>query len=76
MRYVAGDIKRDSAHTPQADFRQPNFKEAFYGRNYDDLLAIKAKYDPFDMFYARTAVGSDRWYTKVDGHLCRTSGHD
>lgn len=56
----------------KADFRQPNFQQAFYGANYQTLRQIKAKYDPFDMFYATTAVGSDEWTESSDGRLCRT----
>lgn len=55
----------------QADFRQPNFKSAFYGANYDKLRAIKKKYDPADLFYAITAVGSDEWEVSEDGRMCR-----
>jgi len=43
----------------QADFRQPDWKSAFYGENYKSLSQIKAKYDPHSVFYALTAVGSD-----------------
>ncbi|KAI1459879.1 FAD-binding domain-containing protein [Annulohypoxylon moriforme] len=54
----------------EADFQAPDFKTTFYGGNYDKLLAIKNKYDPDDIFYAKTAVGSDRWEQRVDGRLC------
>lgn len=56
---------------PQADPQQPNWQEAFYGVNYDRLLAIKGKYDPHGNFYAHTAVGSDKWVQESDGRLCR-----
>ncbi|KAI2627948.1 FAD-binding domain-containing protein [Hypomontagnella submonticulosa] len=54
----------------EADFQEPDFKTTFYGANYKKLLAIKRKYDPDDIFYAVTAVGSDRWEEKSDGRLC------
>ncbi|KAI1105750.1 FAD-binding domain-containing protein [Jackrogersella minutella] len=54
----------------EADFQAPDFKVTFYGENYGKLLAIKKKYDPDDIFYAKTAVGSDRWEERVDGRLC------
>ncbi|KAL2008121.1 hypothetical protein VTN00DRAFT_8103 [Thermoascus crustaceus] len=60
------------AYLNEADFRQPNFQQAFYGSNYQTLRQIKDKYDPFDMFYATTAVGSDEWTESSDGRLCRT----
>lgn len=56
----------------QADFRQPDFQKHFYGTNYDRLLSIKAKYDPYSLFYAPTAVGSEAWTQREDGRLCRS----
>lgn len=61
------------AYMNEADFRQPNFQRAFFGVNYPRLRQIKAKYDPFDMFYGITAVGSDEWTEQEDGRLCRTA---
>lgn len=55
----------------QADFRQPDFQQAFFGVNYHKLQAIKAKYDPDDLFYALTAVNSDQWAEQQDGRLCK-----
>ncbi|KAJ5470348.1 hypothetical protein N7530_007705, partial [Penicillium desertorum] len=62
---------QSGAYMNEGDFQQPNFKEVFYGTNYDTLRLIKAKYDPNDIFYARTAVGSDEWTESEDGRLCR-----
>ena len=55
----------------EADFHLATWKEDFYGENYAKLRAIKAKYDPGDLFYATTAVGSDAWSVAADGRLCR-----
>ncbi|KAI0866916.1 putative 6-hydroxy-D-nicotine oxidase [Xylaria cubensis] len=63
----------------EADVAEPNFQQAFYGTNYDRLLAIKKSVDPWDTFWAPTAVGSENWYITnqqswlpgQDGHLCR-----
>jgi hypothetical protein len=60
-----------SAYLNEADFKQPDFKEVFYGANYAKLESIKKKYDPSNLFYAVTAVGSDFWEPQEDGRLCR-----
>jgi hypothetical protein len=61
------------AYLNEADFQQPNWQETFYGFNYPRLRAVKAKYDPRDLLYAVTAVGSETWTSDSDGRLCRTS---
>lgn len=58
------------AYLNEADFRQPDFQDVFYGNNYDTLLSIKNKYDPEGLFYALTAVGSEKWASRLDGRLC------
>jgi hypothetical protein len=55
----------------EANFRQSDWQDAFYGVNYDSLLAIKDKYDPDQLFYGLTAVGSHRWAVQNDGRLCQ-----
>jgi hypothetical protein len=62
-----------SAYLNVADFRQPDYKDVFYGKNYAKLESIKAKYDPFNLFYAVTAVGSDFWKPQEDGRLCKAN---
>lgn len=60
-----------AAYVNEGDPFQANWKEAFFGPNYDRLLAIKDKYDPEGVFYARKTVGSDRWHVAEDGRMCR-----
>lgn len=55
----------------EADFRQPDFQEAFFGDNYDALLAIKEKWDPNGLFYSTKGVGSEFWTVADDGGMCR-----
>ncbi|KAF9891408.1 hypothetical protein FE257_004264 [Aspergillus nanangensis] len=59
------------AYLNEGDFRQPDFQRVFYGENYARLRRVKAKYDPDDLFYGTTAVGSDEWRVSDDGRLCR-----
>lgn len=61
------------AYINEADFQQPDFQRVFFGDNYPALKAVKSKYDPSDVFYALTAVGSEAWYEDQSqgGRLCR-----
>lgn len=66
------------AYMNEADVEEPDFQSRFYGRNYDRLLEIKEKRDPWRLFYAVTAVGSEEWMVEgtrglptQQGRLCR-----
>ncbi|KAF2678436.1 FAD/FMN-containing isoamyl alcohol oxidase-like protein MreA [Lentithecium fluviatile CBS 122367] len=66
------------AYMNEANTEEPNFQEAFYGGNYEKLLEIKRKRDPWGAFYAVTGVGSDEWVVEgtsglptQQGRLCR-----
>ena len=60
-----------SCYLNEGDFNQPDWKDVFYGVNYNALEAIKNKYDPHHQFYAVTAVGSDYYAVQGDGRLCK-----
>jgi hypothetical protein len=52
----------------EGDILEPDWQQSFYGANYERLLGIKRKYDPGDVFWAITAVGSEGWAVRnVDG---------
>lgn len=55
----------------EANRLDPDYKVDFYGDHYDRLYRIKRVYDPDDVFYCPTCVGSDRWRETDDGVLCR-----
>ncbi|KAI5805293.1 FAD binding domain-containing protein [Peziza echinospora] len=54
----------------EANIYEPDWQNDFYGTNYARLLKIKEEVDPKDVFWAKTAVGSDKW-VEVNGRLCR-----
>lgn len=68
---LAGLTPNGSCYLNEGDFQQPDWKDVFYGSNYDKLEAIKNKYDPDHIFYAVTAVGSDYYEVHEDGRLCK-----
>ncbi|KAL9023674.1 MAG: hypothetical protein Q9196_007050, partial [Gyalolechia fulgens] len=49
----------------EGDPYQPDWQQTFYGANYQKLREIKRKYDPRDLFYATTAVGSEEWVVEA-----------
>lgn len=62
----------------EASVMEPNWQWAFFGENYPRLMSIKKKWDPWALFYATTAVGSEEWEVRdkgplktQDGRLCR-----
>ncbi|KAI7778255.1 restculine oxidase precursor [Diaporthe eres] len=55
------------AYMNEADVNEPGWQQAFYGDNYGYLYELKQRYDPWGLFYAPTAVGSEDWY--VTGQL-------
>ncbi|EMR66545.1 putative fad linked oxidase-like protein [Eutypa lata UCREL1] len=59
----------------EGDVMEPDFQQAFFGSHYDRLLDIKNKYDPWDTFWAPTAVGSEGWYiTRQEDYLVTQTG--
>ncbi|KAI1493810.1 hypothetical protein F5X96DRAFT_686316 [Biscogniauxia mediterranea] len=65
----------------EGDPGEPNWQQAFFGSNYDRLLEIKQRWDPWGLFWAPTTVDSEGWAVRpVDGYpnsqngkLCRVS---
>lgn len=59
------------AYMNEADFNQPNWKQTFYGSNWDRLLTVKNKWDPNALFYNLKGVGSDVWSVAANGRMCK-----
>jgi hypothetical protein len=49
------------SYVSESDFFQPNWQRAFWGTNYNRLLAVKMKYDPSGLFFVHHGVNSERW---------------
>ncbi|GAP90251.1 putative FAD binding domain-containing protein [Rosellinia necatrix] len=59
------------AYMNEADFKQPDYEQVFYGNSYDRLLSVKRRYDPDGRLYGVTTVGSEAWQADPNGRLCR-----
>ncbi|KXH26413.1 hypothetical protein CSAL01_04394 [Colletotrichum salicis] len=55
----------------EGDAFDPDWKVDYYGANYNRLQCIKEYYDPGELFYCPTCVGSDKWEEDSVGRLCR-----
>jgi hypothetical protein len=56
------------SYLSESDRLEPNFQWAFYGSHYPRLLELKKKFDPENVFWASTAVGSEFFQVEsVDG---------
>ncbi|KAF2005238.1 FAD binding domain-containing protein [Amniculicola lignicola CBS 123094] len=85
--FQTGDMQRwrdispgSGGYLAEADRLEPNFGQAFWGNKYPRLLLLKKKWDPKNVFYAVTSVGSEGWRVEsVDGlpnengKLCRVA---
>lgn len=60
-----------ASYMNEGDTNEPNWKQTFYGANYDKLLKIKQKWDPKSLLYGFKNVGSDVWTVAADGRMCR-----
>ncbi|KAN0102233.1 FAD binding domain containing protein [Hyaloscypha variabilis] len=77
------DVSPDSgSYMGEADPEEPDWQSSFYGENYERLLEIKNRVDPWGLFWAQTAVGSEGWAVRnggwptQSGRLCRVSTQD
>ncbi|KAI0711902.1 FAD-binding domain-containing protein [Cerioporus squamosus] len=58
VRALAPD---SGAYLNEASMFEPDAKHAFFGGHYQELRAIKWKYDPTDLFVVTEGVGADEW---------------
>lgn len=60
-----------AAYQNEADFRQRNWQQTFFGESYGRLLRVKRRWDPQGFFYALKGVGSEGWRVGEGGRMCR-----
>jgi FAD/FMN-containing dehydrogenase len=67
MRKLAPNM---GSYMNEADWRDPQYLDNFYGGSLPKLEEAKSKYDPLSVFYCKTCVGSEKWEEDDAGRLC------
>jgi FAD/FMN-containing dehydrogenase len=49
------------SYLSESDYFEADWQQAHWGANYAQLAAVKAAYDPDDLFIVHHGVGSERW---------------
>jgi FAD/FMN-containing dehydrogenase len=49
------------SYVSESNYFNGAWQQAFWGNNYQRLLAVKAKYDPDGLFFVHHGVGSEAW---------------
>ncbi len=78
MDAIRGATPGGGAYFNEADGQEPDWQRAFFGANYNRLLGIKKRVDPWQVFWSPTTPGSEGWEVRdgteiptQNGRLCR-----
>lgn len=56
------DLAPDTgAYVNEADPTEPDWQKTFYGDNYERLLELKRRWDPYGVFWYKNGIGSEMW---------------
>lgn len=61
MNEIRTRLGAGGSYLAESDFFETDWQAAFWGSNAERLRAVKAKYDPDDLFIVHHGVGSHRW---------------
>jgi FAD/FMN-containing dehydrogenase len=62
------------SYVSETNFSESDWQRSFWGANYPQLQAVKAKYDPDGLFFVHHGVGSEEW--SDDGFTRLSGSHD
>ncbi len=54
-------VPAPGSYLSESDFFEADWRQAFWGANYERLAAAKKKYDPDGLFFVHHGVGSEHW---------------
>lgn len=72
---LVGLTPGSGTYANEADYREENWQDEFFGANWDRLSAIKRRLDPRGLSYTPLSPGADKWTEGLDGKLCRVGRH-
>jgi hypothetical protein len=62
------------AYFNEADSEEVEWKESFFGGNYERLVRVKRMMDPRNVLWCRRCVGSEALVEGEGGRLCEVGG--
>jgi FAD/FMN-containing dehydrogenase len=54
-------VPAPGSYLSESDFFEADWRQAFWGANYERLATAKKKYDPEGLFFVHHGVGSEQW---------------
>jgi hypothetical protein len=54
-------VPNPGSYVAESNFFNADWQRAFWGSNYNRLLAVKDQYDSEGLFFVHHGVGSERW---------------
>ncbi|MGH8616067.1 MAG: FAD-binding oxidoreductase [Burkholderiales bacterium] len=71
MRELVKVAPNGGSYVSEGNYFNRNWQQAYWGSNYQRLLAVKRKYDPDGLFFVHHGVGSEDWsadgFTRIAG---------
>jgi hypothetical protein len=64
--------KVNAAYSNEASRTEPDWKNTFWGENYEKLSQIQTKYDPSGLFWTSPGINADHFDVR-DGRVCRVA---
>ena len=61
MDHIRALTSTAGSYLSESDYFDPDWREAYWGGNYERLRSVKTRYDPDGLFTVHHGVGSDQW---------------
>jgi hypothetical protein len=61
MTTLRAGIQTTGSYLNESDYFNDNWRQSYWGENYNRLAAVKKQYDPEGLFFVHHGVGSEYW---------------